>query len=298
MRGARNLPPLRALRAFEAAARLRSFSAAARELFLTQSAVSQQIKLLEEWYGVPLFRRGANDIATTPQAEALLPVIMGAFDAIDAVSHGLRGDGPPVTIRISALPNVAMNWLVPRLDRLQAALPGMAFDIATTLRPLADVFRDCDLAIYPFEVSPQYEFEPLLTTRMGPVLLPSRQAAWRIREPADLLAAPRIEFAHAPQAWPRWFAGHGISAGASPPVARFDSQMIVIEAARAGLGVALGWSVFNDADLGAGRLVAPFGLTAPSEQAWFLVRPRARYNPHVEPVRRWLLAEAGGEPNR
>ena len=287
---------MRALRAFEAAARLRSFSAAARELFLTQSAVSQQIKLLEEWYGVPLFMRGANDIVTTAQAEALLPVIMGAFDAIDAVSRELRGDGPPVTIRISALPNVAMNWLVPRLGRLQSALPGMAFDVTTALRPLADVFRDCDLAIYPFEVSSRYEFEPLLTTRMGPVLLPSRIETWQIRAPADLLAAPRIDFAHAPHAWQRWFASHGISATAAAPIARFDSQMIVIEAARAGLGVALGWSVFNDVDLSAGRLAAPFGLVAPSEQAWFLVRPRARYNPHVEPVRRWLLAEAQADP--
>lgn len=294
MAGSRNLPPLRALRVFEAAARQRGFAGAARELCLTQPAVSQQIKLLEEWYGVPLFVRGHNDVKPTPQAEALLPTVRAAFDAIDDASRQVRGEPSRLQVRIAAMPNVAMNWLAPRLGRLLAAVPGIAVDVVTEVRPLSDVFRDCDLAIHPYQPSPQYAFEPLLTTTMFPVAHPSLVARGRLRTAADLARVPLIHFARAPGAWRDWFEAAGVPGPESAPALRFDSQMIVIEAARAGLGVALGWSVFNEADLAAGRLVAPFDLRVPSEQAWFLVRPKALRNQRIEPVRRWLLDEARG----
>ena len=182
-------PPLNALRAFEAAARLSSFSRAADELCVTPGAVAQQVKALEDWAGARLFNRHAQGVRLTPPGRAVAPSLGKAFDRLADAAHLLRRTTAPDDIRIAALPSVAQLWLSPRLPAIRRSSPGLSISVTAMERPPNLMREPFDLSIF-FDASPAggqtkaTETLVLATDRLFPVCAP--EIAARLAAPRDL----------------------------------------------------------------------------------------------------------------
>ncbi len=291
----RILPPLRAARAFEAAARLGSFVQAGRELHQSATAVSQQVKVLENWLGVDLFQRQHNFLVLTPQGEQLLPGLKVAFDTLAEATGEVRADAGQRQVRIAAFPNVALNWLVPRLDAMRQAFPDVAIDVRTITAPLPELFRRVDLAVRVYEHAPQYQFDFLFAAELFPVASPRLEGLPRRlpMSPAELLTLPLLHLSHFPEDWRIWSQAAGLQ-GATPRVAlQFDSQAVMMAAAERGLGVALARSPFDDEAVRAGRLRVLHPVRVPCPEGWYVITPATLRHGKVSAVRDWLLAHAG-----
>lgn len=293
----RPLPPLRSLQAFDAAARHGSFARAARELFVTQAAVSQQVKRLEEWLGCVLFERHQSHVKLTPAGESLQPTLRAAFASISDAALALRHGEEPMRVRISALPNVATHWLIPRLGKLLERMPNLQVEVSAAVRPLAEVFRDCDIAIRTWQDAPEFVFEYLFGADMVPVASPSLLAGRDLRDPADLLELPLIHLLPSDD-WAGWFEAAAVPFNRGLRDLRFDSLALALAAAKAGLGVTLGRTPFIAAELERGELVEAFPLRIASPETWYLVLPRSLRHERIGPVREWLLHEAFGTQSK
>ena len=311
------LPPLPALRAFEAAARHLSFKKAADELHVTPAAISQQIKLLESYLGLSLFRRLTRAIELTPPAIAMLPKIREGFDCLAAAVESTRrgGDGP---LTVNAPPSFASRWLVPRLPRFAAAHP----DIALRLSSSADtvdrqggtvVFDDrlIDPRCAASEVAIRYgtghypglRVEKIFAPDCVPVCsprLPSREKP--LDTPADLARHVLIhdetigDEGHPPD-WAQWLKTAGVAGVDARRGPRFSNAVLAVEAALDGQGVALALSPLVEAEVAAGRLLMPFALTTPSPYAYYLVMSEAMARrPSVAAFSAWLLEQ--GQPGK
>ena len=284
----RRLPSLNALRAFEAAARHGSFTAAAAELNVTQAAVSRMVRLLEEALGVALFERRANALVATDHGRALRPGLTDAFDTMArsvAAVQALRS-GPVLTMGVGA--TFAVRWLIPRLAGFHAAHPDVEVRIATGGAGMP-IREDWTCAVLLGDGHwPGYEAERLFTAAMTPVCAPA--LARTLGTPADLRGATLLSVSHWAEDWPHWFA----AAGLAPPAAMglsFGSFAMALQAAIDGVGVALGLQPYVADDLAAGRLVAPFPLAVPLGRSWYLVsRPARRDEPGFAGFRAWLRA--------
>jgi LysR family glycine cleavage system transcriptional activator len=290
----RRLPPLAALRAFEAAARHLSFTRAARELNVTQTAISHQIRGLEDLLGVKLFRRLARGLVLSEEAQRYLPAVRDAFDRLDAATAELlagRAGGP---LTASVVPSFAARWLVPRLGRFRALHPEIDLRISASLH-LADFAReDVDLGIRMGRGHyPGLRVDRLFGEALIPVCSPALlEGSPPLRRPEDLRQHVLLhDDDHT--GWQLWLelAGvEGVDAGRGPI---FTDSGMVVQAAAEGQGVALGRAALAAWDLAAGRLVRPFDVSMPSDLAYYLVCPEATAErPRVAAVRAWLLAEA------
>jgi LysR family glycine cleavage system transcriptional activator len=290
----RRLPPLAALRAFEAAARHLSFTRAAGELHVTQTAISHQIRALEDLLGTKLFRRLPRGLVLTEEAQRYLPAVRDAFDRIDAATAELmagRAGGP---LTASVLPSVAAKWLVPRLGRFRTVHPEIDLRSSTSLH-LTDFAReDVDVAIrmgrghYP-GLRVDRLFGEALTPVCAPALLEGNPP---LRRPEDLRHHVLLhDDDHT--GWRLWLelAGvEGVDAGRGPI---FTDSAMVVQAAAEGQGVALGRAALAAWDIAAGRLVRPFDVSMPHDLAYYLVCPApSAERPRIAAVRAWLLAEA------
>jgi len=289
----RDLPPLTALRAFEAAARLLSFTRAADELAVTQAAVSHQIKGLEEWLGVLLFQRMPRRLVLTEAGRELLSSVRDAFDRIEAaVSRTRRNDGSgPLTVTV--VPSFAAKWLVPRLGRFQAAHPDIEVRIAADAR-LTQFDDGVDLAIRAGRGHwPGLVCERLLDEELFPVCSPRLLAGpMPLSEPADLRHHTLLhdDFEHDWRMWLQAAGATGIDWRRGP---RFSDSSMVVQAAVEGQGVALARSALAHEDLKAGRLVRPFRIDIASDLAYYIVCPAAHVGRHkVRAFRDWLMREA------
>jgi LysR family glycine cleavage system transcriptional activator len=287
------LPPLAAIRAFEAAARHQSFTRAAAELGMTQAAVSYQIRLLEDRIGAPLFRRLPRQVALTEAGRRLAPAVTQAFEALRSAFEGI---GPAVDRRLtmSVLPTFAAHWLVPRLGRFQAAHPQIAVQLDTS-NDVVDFSRDeFDLAIRSgLGDWPDLEAHCLLASHFTPVCSPQLLQGREVSTPADILALPLI--GPGDPWWKEWFAAAGLGAVdiSDRPGHTLPNQQFEGMAAMAGQGVALVNPRFFAADLAAGRLVQLFDLVVEAERSYWLVYPKARRrSPKIRAFRDWILAEA------
>jgi len=295
---ARRLPPLNGLRAFEAAARHLSFTRAAEELHVTQTAISHQIKALEERLGVRLFRRLPRGLVLTDEAQLFLPPIRAAFDQIAAATERLTKDQGGGVLTVSALPSFAAKWLVPRIGRFRAACPDIEMRVSASSQ-LVDFARDdVDVAIrvgrgeYP-GLRTERLFGDTLFPVCSPTLLdgPSPLAA-----PEDLRHHTLLSGDEYP-GWAKWLEHAGVSGIEVPRGPLFDDSSMVLQAAIEGHGVALARGVLAADDLAAGRLVKPFELSLPFHLAYFLVCPEATAErPKIRAFREWLLEEARGMP--
>ncbi len=291
---ARRLPPLNALRAFEAAARHLSFTRAADELNVTQAAISHQVKGLEERLGIALFRRLNRALLLTDAGQAYLPAIHDAFDRIAEATARLTAHDRAGVLTVSVLPSFAAKWLVPRLGRFRDAHPDIDVHIAPSDR-LTDFAReDVDLAIrYGKGEWPGLRADRMLTEEIFPVCSPRLlEGPHRLRTPADLR---RHTLLHDDMRidWRLWLLAAGVDGVDASRGPSFTDSSMVIQAAVGGQGVALGRSALAAADLAAERLVKPFDISLPAAMAYYVVCPVATAgHPKIAAFREWVIAEA------
>jgi LysR family transcriptional regulator, glycine cleavage system transcriptional activator len=291
-----SLPSLSAIRAFDAAARLGSFTRAASELSMTQAAVSYQIKLLEEEVGAPLFRRLPRGVALTEVGEELAPAVLGAFRSMRAAFAQIH-DRATHNLAITALPSIGASWLVPRLGAFQLRHPELAVRLETS-KQLADFDSDAfDVGLRGGDGKwPGLQSDLLLRNVLTPMCSPSLARQFARRSPRALLEH-RL-FGH-PTAWRRWFGAVGVDAVDLPRRGDldYDIDQYNVTAAIEGDGVALASPDIFARELEARRLATPFEATVPAGHVgdFWLVYPTARrLAPKIVAFRRWILAEARG----
>ena len=295
----RRLPPLNALRAFEAAARHLNFSRAADELSVTPGAVSQQIQNLEDYVGVALFKRTPKGLLLTDAAQTALPALREAFDRLAEAASLLTAAVDGRRLTVSVAPSFAAKWLVPRLGQFEAAHPQVDVWLSADMEVVDFALGEIDLAIrYGAGRYPGLEVVKLMSETVIPVAGPEYLEANPIHAPADL-ASQILLHDGSPDAddscpdWSMWLAARGVKGvdGARGP--RFNQSSLVIEAAAAGRGVALAKRALAQADLDAGRLVAPLQDATAVDFAYFVVHPKAKGRlPQVKAFVSWITAQA------
>ncbi len=289
----RQIPPFPAVRAFEAAARHLSFKRAAEELHVTQSAISHQVKSLEQYLGVALFRRKPQGVNLTDAGKTYLPQIGGALDRIVSASERLRADRltGPLTVGMSSA--FASRWMVPRMGGFRDAFPTVDIRIATFARPVDFSRDDVDVAIrVGLGDWPGLEARRLASSVQFPVCSPKLSLGRTpLQNPADLRRHTLLHYDYGEE-WPRWLEAAGVSGVDGSRGPRFDDCNVMLQAAIDGQGVALSFSTLAARDLEAGRLVSLFDVkTMPI--AWFyVVFPEASADrPKVVAFIDWLLDE-------
>ncbi len=314
-KGTNRLPPLNALRAFEAAARHLSFKNAARELHVTPGAVSHQVKLLEEQLGVALFRRLTRALELTAEAQAMLPKVHEGLAALAEAIDRVRARDASGALTVIAPPNFAARWLVPRLSRFTSAHPNLDLHIAS--RPtMIDGRGDSDERAVP----DAREGAPLAMVRFGdgkypgshvdevfsavyvPVCSPKLlKGDHALRKPEDLrfhtlLHDDTVVEEGARPSWSDWLHAVGVTDIDAARGPHFSDASLSLEAALEGMGVALAMKPLVRTEIEAGRLAVPFDITAPASYSYYLVTPES--DADAGPVfdfRKWLLEEAAPE---
>ena len=244
-------PPMKAMRAFEAAARLGGFARAAEELCVTPGAIAQQVKALEAWAGAPLFERGAQGVRLTSVGERVLPKMVAAFDAIGAAVGALREVARPERLHVATLPAIAQLWLSPRLPEVRRALPELEVSITAMEAPP-------NLGREPFDLSVFYGDGGglcLARDEIFPVCAP--QVAEGLRDLVDLAGVPCLSDAVWQEDWGRWLCSVGAKISITGPV--FSLYALAVEETVNGAGVLMGHSALVARHLRSGALVAPFG---------------------------------------
>jgi LysR family glycine cleavage system transcriptional activator len=291
---ASRLPSLNGLRAFEAAARHLSFTLAAQELNVTQTAISHQIRRLEEELGIRLFERRNRALALTPQAADYLPGIRAAFQDLRAATDRLRRTTGDRVLTVSTLTSFAVKWLLPRLASFQATHSGIDVRI-TTSTGLVDFRRgDVDAAVrFGRGQWPGLHAEWLMTEHLFPVcspaLLKGRNA---LRRPEDLARFTLLHTAAGIEDWRLWLTAAGLPPDLSHnPGLTFDLSFMAVQAAIDGIGVAIGQTAYVADDIAKGRLVVPFDITLPADAGFYFVTPQEKAEtPKIRAFRDWLMA--------
>ena len=296
----RRLPPLNALRAFEVAARHMNFSRAADELSVTPGAVSQQIQNLEDYIGEPLFKRTSKGLLLTDAAQIALPALREAFDRLAEAANQLTAQVDGRRVTVSAAPSFAAKWLVPRLGRFEAVHPEVDVWLSAGMELVDFATGEVDLAIrYGSGRYPGLEVVRLMSETVTPVAAPSLLAERPLVDAEDLVRHTLLHDG-SPDAdescpdWAMWLTARGVKGvdGARGP--RFNQSSLVIEAAVGGRGVALAKGALAQADLDAGRLVAPLQASVtPLDYAYYLVFPKAKGRlKQVRAFATWVAEEA------
>lgn len=284
------LPPLNALRAFEAAARLGSFSRAAEEIGVTQGAIAQQVRHLEAFLGLTLFRRLPQGVALTEAAQEARPRLSAAFDALALTVQELKASHAGRALTIAALPCIAQLWLSPRLPGLQQAFPGLAISISAMEDPPTGRHDSFDLALF-YLAKPPINAPTLGEDSLFPVCAPA--LAHKLRTPADLAGQTLLHDAVWRGDWARWLrhAGAGrVDPGRGPS---YSLYALALDAALGGAGLLIGRRSLVAPYLRDGRLVAPIANELPSgDRLTMLLPPAGKPHPRRAEVVAWLEASA------
>lgn len=289
------LPSLNGLRAFEAAARHLSFTLAASELNVTQTAISHQIRRLEEELGIRLFVRQNRALALTPEARDYLPGVRAAFNDLRLATDRLLRKDDDKVLTVSTLASLAAKWLLPRLTDFQEQHPGIDVRI-TTSTSLVDFQRDdVDAAIrYGRGQWPGLRADWLMADELFPVCSPSLLRGNKpLRCPEDLKSHMLLHTSNAnSDDWRLWLTAAGLPADiARQPGITFDMIFMTIQAAIDGIGVAMGRTSYVQDDIAKGRLVVPFKIALPADAGFYLVAPESRREaPKLAAFREWMIA--------
>ena len=292
---AARLPSLNGLRAFEAAARHMSFTLAASELNVTQTAISHQIRRLEEELGVRLFIRQNRTLSLTPEAREYLPGIRAAFNDLRLATDRLLRKDDDHVLTVSTLASLGAKWLLPRISDFQEKHPGIDVRI-TTSTSLVDFQRDnVDAAIrYGRGQWPGVRAAWLMRDELFPVCSPSLLRGDKpLRTPHDLKDHVLLH-TNSGDDWRLWLTAAGLSTSISKqPGITFDMIFMTIQAAIDGIGVAMGRTSYVRDDITKGRLVVPFKIALPADAGFYLVSPEGRRDaPKLTAFRQWMIAAA------
>ncbi|MFP6797905.1 MAG: LysR family transcriptional regulator [Pseudomonas sp.] len=289
-----DLPPLNALRAFEAAARLNSISQAADELHVTHGAVSRQVRLLEEHLGVALFSKEGRGLKLTDAGIRLRDVSAEMFGRLRSTCAELQQGQADAPFVLACPGSLLARWFIPRLDRLNRELPELRLQLSASEGELDPRRSGVDATLWfaepPWPADMQV-FE-LAAERIGPVLSPryAHFAALHQAPAAALLGEPLLHTSSRPQAWPSWAASNALDATALKLGQGFEHLYYLLEAAAAGLGVAIAPQQLVADDLAAGRLVAPWGFVETSARLALWV-PARRLDKRAQLLADWLRNE-------
>jgi DNA-binding transcriptional LysR family regulator len=291
------LPPLSSVRVFEAAARRGSFKSAAEELNITASAVSHAVQNLEDWLGVELFRRGGGKLELTEPGAAYAAALGKAIKAIADATARLPGRRSQGRLTLSSAPGFAARWLMPRLSHFTARHPGITVDIQTSLDPVDLPMEGIDAAI---RLAPAARAMPhwthLLDEWLVPVCAPTLRKRYAKLSGTELVG--KVELIHMTSTtadWAEWFRIVGIEQPATVRGGlRVDTIHMALEAARRGMGIALGRAPLLDLEIEAGHLVRIFDDDVASGLSYWLVTMDADFQSEdVKVFRQWLLDELG-----
>lgn len=296
----RSLPPLTALRAFEAAARLSSFTRAARELHVTPAAVSHQIRGLEKYLGVTLFRRTTRRVEMTPQGQLAAELLREGFDKLARGVSQLRAGQADASLTLGVTTAFATRWLVPRLGRFARRCPGIDLRLRAGTQPVDFDQQDIDVAVGIGRGGVEGAIAiPLFAESVAPLASPAFIRQHGLRRAADVGRVPLLHDdsmrrVGRPTRWSEWLAaarlrnvdtGHGL---------HIDDGHLVLQAAAGGRGLALGRLAYALDDLDARRLRMPFGPVLELDVQYFLLVPEQRAGePAIAAVREWFVQEAG-----
>lgn len=298
----RRLPSLQALQCFEAAARHQSFSRAAQELALTQSAVSRQVAALEGFVGVKLFRRTQHGMVLTPAGADYARQVRQRLDALerDAVDlMGRRGQGDSLTL--AAVPTFATRWLIPRLPHLKAQHPQLLVHLETRTRPFLFTDSGVDAALWAGTPAQCQQWAGtqathLLDEDVLPVCSPSLLPEGRPLAPQDLAAMPLLQQSTRPDAWRQWFEAQGVQAPQAMAGPRYELFSMQAAAAMAGLGVALMPTLLVQEELARGTLAVACDRPLKAQRAYYLVQPQGPERAALALFKAWLLRACASVP--
>jgi len=290
------LPPLNALRAFEAIARHLSFAKAADELHVTPAALSHQIRAFEEQLGLPLFHRRTRAIELTDAGRLIYPGLHAGFESVRGAMAQLDRSRDSNVLVISATPGLVAKWLMPRLWRFLHAHPDIDARVSASLKIADFAAEGVDVAIrLSKENHPELYAERLFNDSVLPVCSP-RLVEQGLRSPADLPRFPLIHYdipmsMRAPPLWADWFAVAGLQGDATRGL-KVNVADHALDAAVAGAGVSLSFKLIASDDVHSGRLVTPFGPELPLASGYNFVCPKGHEKrPNVRAFRDWLFAE-------
>jgi LysR family glycine cleavage system transcriptional activator len=263
----RRLPPLNSMRAFEAAARLGSFVAAAQELHVTQGAVSRHVQQLEAWLERPLFERQHRRVVPTPAGAAYGAELRAAFDLMAAATRRQQETAPQQVLQVNAPGTFTLRWLIPRLSAFQQLHPAVEVRLATSHAELAALGREVDVAVRGAHQDGEgWQATTFLAEERLPVCAPGVLRERPLAQPRDLARHTLLHAATSPEAWDDWLQLAG-APGLQPRRAlTLEHFHLALQAALDGLGVAIGPAALVAHDVAAGRLVQPFA--APSLPPW------------------------------
>lgn len=295
----RKIPSLQALACFDAAARHESYTRAAQELALTQSAVSRQVGALEEFLGLTLFRRTRHGVALTPAgadyARQIAPRLQALErDTLDAMAH----QGRAGTIALAAVPTFATRWLMPRLPDLAAQHPELVVHIETRTRPFLFADTEFDAALYsgtPEQVAnwAGTRAVPLIEEEVLPVCAPALLGKRQQLQPRDLASLPLLQQSTRPEAWRQWFEAVGAEAPTALAGPRYELYSMTAAAAAQGLGLALVPRLLIEPELARGELVVACPSPLKSGRAYWLVSPERESSLALTAFAGWLQQQTG-----
>jgi LysR family transcriptional regulator, glycine cleavage system transcriptional activator len=287
------LPPLNAVRAFEAAARHLSFTRAAQELCVTAGAVSRQIGNLEQFLGTRLFQRLHRKLALTRSGERYVHEVRDALGRIARATSEIAPRRTERLLRLKLPPTFAIRWLLPRLGRFHAHHPELSVQVTTSHDPPDFDEDEVDAAVhYSTELAREFGGERLFPECLIPVCTPELAARLHPRGPAGLAAQVLLHSLRRPDDWPRWFAEAGVP---GTPIERslvFENSSMTYQGAMDGLGIAIAHLAFVQDELRTGRLASPAPLLLRRDVAYFLSYPRNRDRATIHAFHQWIGTEA------
>jgi LysR family glycine cleavage system transcriptional activator len=296
----RSLPPLNALRSFDAAARHQSFTRAAEELCVTQGAVSHQVKALETELGLQLFKRERQGLVITEAGRDYLAVVRDVFDRLELGTDRLLQRQRSGTITVSTSPDFAAKWLVNRLGRFAEAYPEIELKLSATMHRVDFAREDVDLAIRHGDGQwPELDAVNLAAEELFPVCSPSLLTSrGGVHEPEDVLRFPLLHLDDRHD-WSRWLEAAGAPSEGLLHGPILNHASMLLDAAIDGQGIALARTMLAAFDLIAGRLIRPFQTAIALRNTYWIVCPRAtRSLPKIVAFREWLLSEVAADRQR
>ena len=296
----RDLPPLRALTAFEAAARLGSFRLAAGELGITRSAVSHQVKSLEQRLGVQLFRRDARRAELTQAGHTYFPPVRDAFDMVEAQTRALKPSTTDNELTVQVYATVALKWLISRLHDFEKRYPDMKVRLSTSYFDwdFDEANVDAGFILARNKQAGHY-YRPLFRSLLTPVCAPGLMSGPKpIRTPNDLKKHKLLYVYTAEEDWRLWLEGAGVRNIELSDRLAFDSYILAQEAAIDGRGLAMTIGPFATDEIRMGRLVQPFPLLVPHRHRWqFACKPEDKLKPKIKRFEDWLMKQVAADPN-
>ena len=290
----RKIPPLNALRAFEAVSRLLSFTKAADELCVTQGAVSRQIANLENWLGLKLFSRRRHNIELTALGQSYFAAMRDVFDGIDRSTRQLRPRKEDRLLRIKLPPTFAIRWLMPRLAKFHAIHPDTEVQITTSHQRVNYKTEDIDISIHSEPTPPQQPgFKLLFKETLIPVCSPGLLKAKKpLKHPDDLRFHDRLCSMNRPNDWSTWLKAAKVESIDGHEGLKFENAALAYQAAANGLGVMMGLMAFVQDDLASGLLVAPFDFSVSTNGGYYISFSEAREkSKKIVQFEHWLLQE-------